>query len=71
VEDVVGSTLKNVQPGQSEPFFRSTGRQLPLSVTVEPDADGDDYGDESQEPCPEAITVQVPARRCRSSRTPN
>jgi hypothetical protein len=58
--DRVGETLGNGQPGQSEPFFPSTGYQLPLVVTIEPDIDGDGYGDETQEPCPNVITVQVP-----------
>jgi hypothetical protein len=58
--DEIGSTLRNPQPGESEPYFRSDEYQVALSVTVEADRDGDGYGDETQEPCPEAITIQVP-----------
>jgi hypothetical protein len=34
------------------------GRQNPISVTVEPDADGDGYGDETQDKCPTDASTQ-------------
>jgi hypothetical protein len=56
-EDVVGATSRNGQPGQSESFSRLSGYQLPLTVMVEPDADGDGYGDETQDRCPASAAV--------------
>lgn len=50
-EDVLGATSRNAQPGQSESFSRLTGYQLPLTVTVERDADGDGFGDDTQDRC--------------------
>ncbi|HEU4392607.1 MAG TPA: hypothetical protein VFR04_03100 [Solirubrobacterales bacterium] len=61
--DVVGATARNGQPGQSESFARLTGSQLALSVAVEPDADGDGYGDETQDGCPEAVAIQATCPR--------
>lgn len=58
--NVIGTTVRNPQPGESEPYFSDEGYQVAVSVTVEPDLDGDGYGDETQEPCPEAIDIQVP-----------
>lgn len=34
--------------------------ELLLNATIEPDADGDGYGDESQDPCPSAATGAAP-----------
>jgi hypothetical protein len=34
------------------PLATATGFQNPITVTVEPDADGDGYGDETQDKCP-------------------
>lgn len=61
--DVLGTTLSDVQPGQSGDFFPVTGSQLALSVTVEPDLDHDGYGDETQDGCPAVATVQSPCPR--------
>lgn len=58
--DTIGTTVRNPKPGESERYFPDGGHQVALSVMVEPDLDGDGYGDETQEPCPEAITVQAP-----------
>jgi hypothetical protein len=58
--DVIGVTQGSGQPGQRDSFHKLSGYQLALSVVVEPDLDGDGYGDESQEPCPELITLQAP-----------
>jgi hypothetical protein len=33
--------------------------QVPVSATVEPDRDGDGYGDETQDQCPQSATIQV------------
>lgn len=41
------------------PSFKSYGYVLALQVTVEPDADGDGYGDETQDGCPTNVLVQT------------
>jgi hypothetical protein len=58
--DTVGATLRNGQPGESEEFFSETGYQPALSVTVEPDRDGDGFGDETQDGCSEVASLQIP-----------
>jgi hypothetical protein len=35
------------------------GLQNPITVTIEPDADNDGYGDETQDQCPQSATLQV------------
>ena len=48
----VGSTVTALGEG--------TGIQVPLTVSVEPDADNDGFGDETQDACPQSAAVQVP-----------
>jgi hypothetical protein len=45
-------------PGDSTTYSSSTGLTIPLSARVEPDADGDGFGDETQDGCPSNPTVQ-------------
>jgi hypothetical protein len=47
----VGSTFK---------VERATGLQVPITARVEPDADGDGYGDETQDQCPQSAAYQTP-----------
>ena len=47
----VGSTFK---------VERSTGLQVPITARVEPDVDGDGYGDETQDGCPQSAAYQTP-----------
>jgi hypothetical protein len=42
----------DVPPGSATAFTPSSGGQYNLAATVEPDADGDGYGDETQDACP-------------------
>jgi hypothetical protein len=37
----------------------TTGQALPVRVTIEPDADGDGFGDETQDACPTSALVQT------------
>lgn len=67
-ESLIGTTVGNPQPGESETYFSSKGSQVALSVVVEPDLDGDGFGDETQEPCPALITRQVRADKGRNHR---
>jgi hypothetical protein len=39
---------------------RSTGHQVPIVARVEPDVDGDGYGDETQDQCPQSAAYQTP-----------
>jgi len=39
---------------------RSTGLQVPITARVEPDVDGDGYGDETQDQCPQSASYQTP-----------
>ncbi len=56
---VAGVTTANGAPGSSEPFYKDTANQAAVSVVVEPDADSDGYGDESQDGCPQSKALQV------------
>jgi hypothetical protein len=47
----IGSTFK---------VERATGLQVPITARVEPDADGDGYGDETQDRCPQSAAYQTP-----------
>jgi hypothetical protein len=40
-------------PGTTTSFTLRDGVQLAVAATVEPDADGDGLGDETQDPCPD------------------
>ena len=51
---MTGLTTANGPPGTTEPFYESTEGQPAVSVRVEPDIDGDDYGDETQDRCPKS-----------------
>ena len=42
----------DLTPGTTAPFTAQTGLQIDVSAVVEPDADADGYGDESQDACP-------------------
>jgi hypothetical protein len=46
--------------GNSAVFFPfGAEAQVPVSATVEPDADGDGFGDETQDKCPQSKSIQV------------
>jgi hypothetical protein len=47
----IGSTFK---------VERATGLQVPITARVEPDVDGDGYGDETQDQCPQSAAYQTP-----------
>ena len=65
---VAGNTMKYRPGGYPEPaageafptLTPSTGVKLDVSVQLEPDADGDGFGDETQDGCPTVATVQQP-----------
>lgn len=57
--DVVGSVAGIVGVGQSATFTPGTGTSVPVVATVEPDADGDGFGDTTQDLCPQSAAIQT------------
>ena len=47
--------------GSTHPFVTVTegSARIPVSAVIEPDADGDGFGDETQDKCPQSATTQV------------
>ena len=57
--DTIAYSGENIPIGTSKPAGTSqAGSRLALTVTVEPDADGDGFGDETQDACPTNPMVQ-------------
>lgn len=46
-------------PNTTTSYLSAPGSKLPLGAVVEPDADADGYGDETQDSCPTSAAVQV------------
>ncbi len=59
-DDVMGTYTGDALVGSTHTFAASTGEQVAVSATVEADVDGDGYGDETQDKCPEKATLQTP-----------
>jgi hypothetical protein len=58
--DVVGVVLGTAPIGSTSPILaEESGFQNPITVLIEPDADNDGYGDETQDACPQSATTQV------------
>ena len=52
--------LPGAAPGATVQTDLTTAKiSLPLMATIEPDADGDGYGDETQDHCPQSAATQV------------
>jgi hypothetical protein len=49
----------NLQVGSTAPFASDFPYLVPVTALIEPDADGDGYGDETQDKCPQAASVQA------------
>jgi hypothetical protein len=59
VENLLG-IFPSVPSGSSAEFEPIEAEaRVPVSAVVEPDADGDGYGDETQDKCPQSAAVQV------------
>jgi hypothetical protein len=56
--DVMGIFTPDVPVGSTQTFGPVVGYQVPVSAIVEPDADNDGYGDETQDKCPQSATTQ-------------
>lgn len=58
-ENIVGVSESEMAPGQTGEFDELANARLPLSASIEPDADNDGYGDETQDLCPQSPAFQV------------
>jgi hypothetical protein len=58
-EDKLGIKEGDVPPGAKATYTPIEKNQLALSVTIEPDADGDGFGDETQDKCPRSAKLQT------------
>ncbi|HEX6666236.1 MAG TPA: hypothetical protein VF081_06540 [Solirubrobacterales bacterium] len=59
--DVFGySEFLSSSVGGTQQFELDSGLQVPVLAVVEPDVDGDGYGDETQDKCPQSAAYQVP-----------
>src|SRR5262249_37734164 len=56
-----------VAVGQTYQFLSNTSTRVPIVGVVEPDTDGDGYGDETQDGCPRSATVQAPCPPVKTS----
>jgi hypothetical protein len=57
--DVLGTTIGDPSLGSTAAFTERPKGQLAVAATVEPDADNDGYGDETQDKCPQNAAVQA------------
>jgi hypothetical protein len=57
-DDIRGLAEGNPPIGTRASFITSPGAQVALAATVEPDSDGDGYGDETQDRCPQSASLQ-------------
>jgi hypothetical protein len=59
-EGVIGSSLEDSPIGGTFKFTEaSTAARVPVTAVIEPDIDGDGYGDETQDKCPQSAAVQA------------
>lgn len=57
--DRVGAVLGNPATGSTAIVAEEVNKlQIPVTAVIEPDADGDGYGDETQDKCPQSAAVQ-------------
>jgi hypothetical protein len=58
-EDVMGFFEGNAAVGSTQTYKPAPSIQVPVSVVIEPDADADGYGDETQDKCPQSASFQT------------
>jgi len=58
--DILGYFPSDVPVGSAQTFAEAPGLQVAVSATVEPDVDGDGFGDESQDGCTRSAALQSP-----------
>jgi hypothetical protein len=57
--DVVGLKEGDIGPGGSAEYAEAKELQLAMSAVIEPDVDGDGFGDETQDKCTQSAALQV------------
>jgi hypothetical protein len=57
--DSIGFTETTPALGATAAFETETGIQVPVVAKIEPDVDGDGYGDETQDKCPQSAAYQT------------
>lgn len=57
--DSLGTFTGDATAGSTQTFTASAGDRVAVSAIVEPDIDGDGYGDETQDKCPEKASLQT------------
>jgi hypothetical protein len=55
----LGAAVNDVTVGNSAAFSPVTSGRVPLAAVIEPDADNDGFGDETQDKCPISAAVQA------------
>jgi hypothetical protein len=58
--DVSGVVTGSAPLGSSNPFVSEEEVRVPAIAVVEPDADNDGFGDETQDKCPQNAALQIP-----------
>ena len=60
-EGVIGTSLEDSPLGGTIKFAEipTPTARVPVVAVIEPDADGDGYGDETQDKCPQSAAVQI------------
>ncbi len=58
--DVVGYIEGEIQPGATQTFGQDSPFRIPVRAAIEPDADNDGFGDETQDQCPQNAAIQTP-----------
>lgn len=59
VEDEMGALTPESTLGSTNTYPPAPGLVAAISAVIEPDADNDGYGDETQDACPQSATTQV------------
>jgi hypothetical protein len=57
VEGELGAYVGDAASGSTVEFFEAAPARTPLAAVIEPDADGDGYGDETQDKCPQSAST--------------
>lgn len=58
--DTFGAAVGGTPVGSTFKVENAKGLQVPITARVEPDVDGDGYGDETQDQCPQSAAYQSP-----------
>lgn len=58
--DTFGYTESDAPLGSTQTYSQTANVRLALFASIEPDADNDGYGDETQDACPQSAALQTP-----------